>query len=86
MKLHKDFLKGELDLPDAAIKDTITGTSRWSEHHEIIFAHDGKFWRTHYSQGLTEMQDESPWENETDIECEEVELVEKTVKVWQKKL
>lgn len=83
MKLHKDYLTEELNLPDSAIKDTITDTSRWSEHHEIIFAHDDKFYRTHYSQGLTEQQDESPWDYEEEVECTEVELVEKLVKVWQ---
>ena len=86
MKLHKDFLMEELGLPYDAIKDTITGTRRWSEDHEIIFAHDGKFYRTHYSQGLTESQDERPFEySPEEIECEEVELVEKLVKVWQTK-
>lgn len=82
MKLHKDFLIEELGLPGTAIKDTITSTSRWSEHHEIIFAHDGKFYRTHYSQGLTEYQDESVWEYSEEVDCEEVELVEKLCKVW----
>lgn len=85
IKLHTDYLIGELNLPSSAIKDRITDTSRWSEHHEIIFAHDGKFYRAYYSQGLTEMQDESPWQNEEEIECTEVELVEKLVKTWQEK-
>jgi len=82
MKLHKDFLIEELGLPDRAIKDTITGTRRWSEDHEIIFAHDGKFYRTYYSQGLTESQDESAWDYSEEVDCEEVELVEKLCKVW----
>ena len=85
IKLHKDYLIKELNLPDSAIKDTIIDTSRWSEHHEIIFAHDGKFYRTSYSQGLTEYQSEAPWENEEIIECYEVELIEKMQKVWQTK-
>jgi hypothetical protein len=85
IKLHKDYLIDELDLPDSAIKDTITDTSRWSAHHEIIFAYDGKFYRTHYSCGLTESQDESPWEYDKEVECTEVELTEKTVKVWTDK-
>ncbi len=82
IKLHKDYLMNELGLPYSAIKDDITGTSRWSEHHEIIFSHDGKFYRAHYSQGLTEYQDESPWEYESEIDCTQVELKEKLVKVW----
>lgn len=85
IKLHKDYLIEELGLPDSAIKNTITNTSRWSEYHEIIFAYEGKFYRTHYSQGLTEYQDESAWENEEEVECTEVELVEKLVKIWQNK-
>lgn len=83
--LHKDYLIEELGLPSRAIKDTIIDTSRWSEHHEIIFAHDGKFYRANYSQGLTENQDESPWEYLEEVECIEVELKEKLVKVWQVK-
>jgi len=83
IKLHKDYLKNGLDLPYSAIKDTITGTSRWSIHHEIIFSHDGKFWRTSYSEGATESQDERPWEYETEIECTEVKIVEKLVKTWE---
>jgi hypothetical protein len=85
IKFHRDYLINELDLPDSAIKDTITDTSRWSEHHEIIFAHDGKFYKTYYSQGLTEHQEEYAWQNLEEIECYEVELVEKVVKVWQVK-
>lgn len=85
IKLHKDFLINELNLPDSLIKDTITDTSRWSEHHEIIFAHDGKFYKTYYSQGLTEQQDEYAWDNDEEVDCYEVELVEKVVKVWELK-
>lgn len=85
MTFHKDFLKNELDLPSSAIKDDIVDTSRWSEHHEIIFEHDGKFYRTHYSCGLTEIQDERPWEYETEVECTEVELIQKMMTVWQTK-
>ena len=84
MKLHKDFLMNKLDLPYSAVKDTITNTSRWSEHHEIIFSHDGKFYETTYSQGLTESQDESPWQDIEEVECYEVQLIEKLVKVWQR--
>lgn len=83
IKLHKDYLKEELDLPSAAIKDEITGTSRWSIHHYIIFAYDGKFYSTHYSEGATESQDERPWEYEDEVDCTEVHIVEKLVKTWE---
>lgn len=78
-------MKKELGLPERAIKDSIVGTSRWSVQHEIVFMHDGKFWSTEYQCGATEQQDESPWEHDELIECVEVELVEKTVKVWEAK-
>lgn len=83
IKLHRDYLKNELDLPSNAIKDTITSTSRWSIHHEIVFLHDDKYWMTYYSEGATEQQDERPWEYDTEIECTEVHIVEKTIKVWE---
>ena len=83
IQLHKDYLINELDLPDGAIKDTIINTSRWSVHHEIIFAYNGKFYKTNYTVGATEMQDESPWEYLENVDCVEVQVVEKTVKVWE---
>lgn len=83
IKLHKDFLIKELDLPDSAIKNTITDTSRWSVHHEIIFAYNDKFWRTDYSVGATEQQDECAWEYEEEVDCIEVHLIEKTIKIWE---
>lgn len=79
----KKFLVNDLDLPDCAIEDTLESTSRWSEHHTIIFEHEGKFYRTHYSCGLTEMQCESPWEYDDDIECTEVQKIRKQVWVEQ---
>lgn len=83
--LHKDFLINELDLPYNALTNEITDTSRWSIHHEIVFAHDGKFYRTWYSEGATEQQCESPWEYQENVECYEVELKEVTIKKWVNK-
>lgn len=82
IKLKSDYMKNELDLPYSAILDEITDTSRWSIHHRIIFAYQEKFWETYYSEGATEMQDESPWEYEDEVECSEVELKEVKVKKW----
>lgn len=81
--LNKDFLINVLDLPSSAISDKIKDTSRWSVHHEIVFQYDNKFYKTYYSVGATEQQDESAWEYDDDIECFEVKLVEKLVKVWE---
>lgn len=51
-------------------------------HYEIVFEHEGKFYRATYSVGATECQDEAPWEYEDKVLCEEVKQVEKLVKVW----
>jgi hypothetical protein len=83
IKFTKEFLKDELDLPYSALEDNIVDTSRWSIHHEIIFEHEGKYYKTYYSEGATEMQDERPWEYDKEIECTEVHQVDKVVKVWE---
>lgn len=62
------------------ISDEITDTSRWSTHHKCVFKLGERFYRTYYSEGATEMQDESPYEYGGEwIEVEEV--VEKEVMV-----
>lgn len=48
--------------------------------HEIVFEDNGKFYQTTYSEGATEMQYESPWEYDDEVECTEVELREVKVK------
>lgn len=78
----KDYLKNELGLPYGAIKDDIIDNSRWSIRHEIVFSDKGKFYRTSYSVGATECQDESPWEYDAEIECTEVELKKVMVTKW----
>jgi len=82
MKFETEFLKNELDLPYGAIEDNIVDNSRWSIHREIIFEHEGKFYRTHYSEGATECQDERPWESEDEVECTEVTQQEIKVMAW----
>lgn len=65
----------EWGLPwDGAVEDEIEETSRWSEHHRIVFKapDDGLFYETGYAKGLTEYQDETPWEYETEIVGTEV--------------
>lgn len=52
-------------------------TTRWSSHHELVFSYDNTFYTTTYSQGLTEQQDETPFEyDDNEIECFEVAPVE----------
>lgn len=72
----------DMDLPWSALEDKIIDNSRWSIHHEIIFMKDEKYYRTYYSVGATEYQDERPWEYDKEVVCEEVHKVQKLVEVW----
>jgi hypothetical protein len=66
------------------IEDTITGVSRWSVQHRLIFKWiDGKYYKAHYSVGATEMQDEGPWDYVDKVRCTEVCKVVKPVEVWE---
>ena len=78
------YLKEELGLPYdcTPIIDRIVDSTRWSVIHDIVFEDKGKFYRTSYSVGATECQDEKPWEYENTVECTEVELREVKVKRW----
>lgn len=72
------------DVEDARVCEiTITGTSRWSIHYSMVFKYDGKTYQARYREGATEMQDESPWEYESEVECIEVRPVTKTVTVYE---
>lgn len=78
----KNYLVNELDLPWTAEEDIVIGTRRWSTDHEIVFKdNDGKFYKTRYSVGSTEIQDERPWEYDNQVEC--VEVVKKSVTVMK---
>lgn len=67
------------------IEDTVTDNSRWSIHHTCIFKYGGVHYRTHYSVGATESQDEQPYEYDGDeIEVEVVEQREVKVIQWVK--
>ena len=61
------------------ILDTVHGHSRWSVSHVLIVEIDGRFYRTRYSVGATEYQDESPWQYEKEVDFVEVEPKEITV-------
>ncbi|QQG33851.1 hypothetical protein ZPAH1_orf00089 [Aeromonas phage ZPAH1] len=71
-----------------SVEKEIVDTSRWSTFYDQVFSvtQDGvtKFYRTGWSEGSTECQDESPYEYEPDeIDCPEVFPVEKTVIVYE---
>ena len=80
MEFNKEFLKEKIE---DALEDNIVDTSRWREIHSMVFEHEGKYYSTEYSQGLTEEQDESPFEYADDIiNCPEVIQEEVTIKKW----
>ena len=66
------------------IEETILDHSRWSVTYEMVFKYNDKFYKTTYSRGATEYQDESPFEHEDDeIEVPEVFPVQKTITVYE---
>ena len=93
----KIFTKQELrdmDMPYSApdggeiVYDKIYDTSRWSEMHEMVVQFKDQMgtdeaWYFTYSRGLTECQDESPWEFDDEIEAHLVKKITKTVEVWE---
>jgi hypothetical protein len=88
-QIMQDILGGEPsgddgDVLGEVIEDKIIDTTRWSEIHDIVFLYKGKHYAAGYSCGLTEMQDESPWEYEEEVECHEVKKIERVVEVWKR--
>lgn len=76
IKLPKDQMLEILEDDSLHVRNAICGKRRWSDQYELIFKHDDKLYRAHYSVGSTESQDESPWEYEDEVTCTEVEGVE----------
>jgi len=62
------------------VYNKVIDTSRWSTHYEQVFKLGGKYFMTHYSEGATEMQFESPYEYEGEW-VEVIEVVPKEVTV-----
>jgi len=61
------------------VDDLHVDESRWSEHRKLIFEFEGKLYAALYSRGLSETQDEAPFEYaDSEIECTRVEAVEVT--------
>lgn len=82
-----DILDGDSDQFETVVND-LDGTSRWSATYTLVFKElaTGNFYRTWYNCGLTEYQDESPWEYDEEIKCTEVEPVEVTVIKYEPKV
>lgn len=81
MYFSKDFLQ---EMVDEGIERKIIDHDRWSVTYEEIFEFEEKYYKTYYSVGATELQYIYPYEDETNmIKCDEVQQVEKLVKVWE---
>ncbi len=66
------------------ISDIIVQHRRWSVDHVRVFEFEGKFYRTEYSVGATESQDEGPYEDDhKNIDCVEVTPVLKQITVYE---
>jgi hypothetical protein len=65
------------------IKNQESSSSRWSIYYELIFQLDDKFYQASYSRGATEIQDESPWEYEKEVQCTVLEPHTFTYKNWK---
>lgn len=91
MKFKKEILQelvdDDADVIDGfhKVHDEIIETTRWSVLHKMVFqAPCGKHYRSTYSVGATEDQDESPYEYADDeIKCQEVVEVEVVRKEWK---
>ena len=79
-----------LDLPwgggeALVLQDKVTDQTRWSTIHELTFRlaemPDFLAYRTTYSKGSTEYQDERPWEH-SPAECVLVQRVPQITEVW----
>lgn len=80
----------DLDLPwgggeAVVLQDNVIDQTRWSTIHELVFRlpdmPDGLAYRTTYSKGSTEIQDEAPWEHGP-AECVLVRKVTKVIETW----
>lgn len=66
------------------VERNLVTKSRWTIYYGMVFEFEGKFYKSKYSVGATEMQCEDPYEYEPEmIECEEVVPVEvTTIEYW----
>jgi hypothetical protein len=89
MKFRKDDLRmlAWEEEPEGfeLVESELIGHGRWSLNYEQVFMFDGKFYRTIFSKGATEQQEERPYDYEPDeIECDEVEPFEMVITRYRK--
>lgn len=90
-KIDRDTLYNTWGIPwepndeiGAAVVETIdNGSGRWESYHTVIFIapDDGLVYSADYSQGLTEYQDQRPWEDDDTVTITQVTNVPKTITI-----
>jgi hypothetical protein len=62
-----------------------TDTRRWYSAHRLIFRapDDGQPWGVSYKRGLTESQEQDPWDGLDEITVTRMESYERTVIAWR---
>jgi hypothetical protein len=62
-----------------------TDTRRWCSAHRLIFRapDDGQPWAVRYLRGLTEYQDQDPWDDAPQVKATLMECYERTVTAWR---
>lgn len=82
--LLRDLLDGYPRIEAKVIQDQHLDISRWSERRALVFKAGDEYYSVEYSQGLTEYQDEKPFEYETDpVPCLLVEPHVETVTTYR---
>jgi hypothetical protein len=74
------------DNPDfQEMETTIEDQGRWTTVYSLVVRRksDGKYFKAEYRRGSTEMQDESPYEYDSEAIFTEVKPVSKTVIVYE---
>lgn len=56
-----------------SVSNKIVDTTRWHVVHEVVFAFEGKHYRTRYRAAATEHQEDDLWDNQETVVCEAVE-------------
>ena len=62
-----------------------TDTRRWYSAHRVVFRapDDGQPWSVAYKRGLTEYQEQDPWDDLDQVTITRMESYERTVTAWR---
>lgn len=80
-----DIVRGSRKDEFKIVSNDIYDTDRWSLRYVIVIERlsDGKFFKSFYQVGATELQDEGPYEYDNEAIFQQVFPVEKTIIVYE---